>query len=593
MGLSFGNLLGLWALLGIPAVLLIHFLQKERRQVLVSTIFLLGDLQRESRGGIRFERLRNSLPLWLQILAVLLLTWLLVEPRWLRPDSYHQVVVVLDSSASMSPFREEAIEELDRRLSRLSRASARTEWTVVETDQRRGTVYSGEELPALRDALAEWRPRSGSHEVIPVLDEAGSLLRANGSVLFLTNKQREDMPDGIHLLAVGRPLDNCGFTGLRLEESQEGLIWRALVCNYGNSPQSRQWQALFGQEETRAREIHLEPGETVVLSGRFPPDAEEGVLQMSGDAFPLDDRLPLVRPHPKPLTLWVEEHPLLRDFAPAFLRSLPHADPAPASRADLRLATRLPHQNTPSTPGIYFLAESAVPENLARGPVVPENHPLMRDLNWEGLLLQQGEAELEPQEEDVVLLWKGDRPLIVLRQVGSRRWLFCNFDLRYTNAGRLPSFVVLLHRFLEEVRENKPAFEQKNLQTGQRIAAAIHPFGAAGSTGADLLLTFRGLDGQTSDVVRDPFRARALQAPDEPGFWEIRQDEDVFLRAAVHFADPREADFSAVQSAEEGAQMASAIAEKNSTADFLRPLWLLLLGALLLAAWRATGRREE
>ena len=106
--LLFSNPAGFWALLGIPAVLLIHFLQRESRRVRASTLFLLEQLAPESAQGRRFERLRNSAALWLQLLAVLLFAWLLAGPRWLRPDSVQKVVFVLDSSASMSAFSGEA-----------------------------------------------------------------------------------------------------------------------------------------------------------------------------------------------------------------------------------------------------------------------------------------------------------------------------------------------------------------------------------------------------------------------------------------------------------------------------------------------------
>ena len=39
MGLSFGNPLGFIALLGIPTVIAIHFLQRRSKQALVSTLF--------------------------------------------------------------------------------------------------------------------------------------------------------------------------------------------------------------------------------------------------------------------------------------------------------------------------------------------------------------------------------------------------------------------------------------------------------------------------------------------------------------------------------------------------------------------------
>ena len=78
MSLTLANTWGLWALLGLPAVVAIHFLQRRNRRMPATTLFLLEQMRRESRTGNRFERLRTSVPFWLQLLMVLLLTWQLV-----------------------------------------------------------------------------------------------------------------------------------------------------------------------------------------------------------------------------------------------------------------------------------------------------------------------------------------------------------------------------------------------------------------------------------------------------------------------------------------------------------------------------------
>lgn len=593
MGLIFGNPAGLWALLGIPAILLIHFLQKERREVVASTLFLLHNLQRQSKAGIRFKRLRNSLPLWLQILSVLLLTWMLTEPRWLRPDSVHRVAIVLDSSASMSAFREEAVDAVERRAGELSRTSARQEWVAIESDRRRGTLYAGDSRIELRDALAAWRPRSGTHDPLSALSDARALLRGAGSVIFVTDRARDDLPDDVDVIATGTPIENCGFTGLAFQEREDGLVWQVLVHNYGRSVQTRHWQATFEGRPAEPQAIQLAPGQTVSISGPFPPGASDGFLTLEDDAFPLDDQIPLVRPQPKPLALFTEEHPLLADFAPRFLESFPDWQPAAAGiQEDVRLATRTTEQAHPARPGIYFLIEPQPPENFLTAPIVAENHPLVRDLNWQGLLVQSG-TEVELREQDRVLIWQGDRPLIVLREtpapngMGIESRLFCHFDLRYSNAGRLPSFILLLHRFLEDVRSAKPVFEQRNLQTSQIYSIAANPLGD------DLSIRFTSRSGTVTEQSLATHRTALLQAPGEPGLLEITQGDQLLLRAGVYFADSREADFTNASAGETGSKAEAALIEENTVADFLTPIWLLSLTGLLLSTWWLTGQRRN
>src|SRR4051812_17588628 len=96
-----GNTAGLWALVGVPAILAIHFLQQRARVARTSTWFLIERLAPDSARGRTWDRLRTSRNLWLQLIAVLLATWILIEPRWVRSESAQTVVVVFDASASM------------------------------------------------------------------------------------------------------------------------------------------------------------------------------------------------------------------------------------------------------------------------------------------------------------------------------------------------------------------------------------------------------------------------------------------------------------------------------------------------------------
>ncbi len=102
--MTLANPLGLLALIAIPIVIAIHFLQRRAQVIPSSTLFLLEKTQKESASGRKFDRLMNSIPLWLQLLIVLLITWLLVQPRFVKSNSTQRIAIVLDSSASMSVF---------------------------------------------------------------------------------------------------------------------------------------------------------------------------------------------------------------------------------------------------------------------------------------------------------------------------------------------------------------------------------------------------------------------------------------------------------------------------------------------------------
>lgn len=255
--MHFSNPSALYALLAIPVILLIHFLQERSRRVRVSTLFLLEHAAPISIGGARLERLRNSLPLWLQILAALIVTWLLAEPRWTRQDSRQSIAIVLDTSISMSAFQEELEPTLSKALAPWSRAAAKTDWILTQSDTRLPTLYKGTDLSALLTSLKTFSPTQGTHDPTNALLIARSLVKATGTVLFITDHRPPSLPSETGLITLGTPFPNIGFAGLTTSSPVEQAA--------GLPPQNRQpffpqWQPLRAGQHFRAEdEPYAEP----------------------------------------------------------------------------------------------------------------------------------------------------------------------------------------------------------------------------------------------------------------------------------------------------------------------------------------------
>ena len=565
MDLSFANPAGFWALLALPVVLGIHFFQRQSRQVVTSTLFLFDALNPVSAQGRRIERLRHSLPLWLQLAAVVLLALLLAGPRFLRRDSSQRVVVVLDSSVSMGAFHAELGRALPAHLRALTRAAAKTEWHLLETDPSRPTLYAGTELTGLLAALDGWTPHLGTHDFTPALDAARGLAREAGTTIFVTDR-RTEVPGGVEMLAVGHPLDNCGWVGVTVG----GDRWRALVQNHAASVQTRTWHLEADGVAGAETSLTLAPGQIRTLGGAFLAGKNRCALVLRGDDFALDDRLPMVRPEPKRAAMSIQGEPSWDALLRRIAGSVTDADIVDEpTRADVRLVVRPLSSVAPPPQGhaIVFLAAADSSINLAGEPLA-ENHPLTAGLVWNGLLCRQTDP-IPSKEGDEALVWQGDRPLIFLRGGWAERSLYVNFDVRQSNADRLPAFVVLLDRFVESVRAQKVAFERRNAETNQSLEVAGDP------TGPPPVLS-------NADAT--------LRAPFAPGFFEVRQGERTLLEGAAHFADAREADFKAASTFDTLEGKSSRMRARNSRDDFLWPVLALLLGALLLANWAAPGR---
>lgn len=584
MDLILGNPAGLWALLGLPAVLAIHLLQHQVRLYRVSTLFLLGDLPMTGVRGRVIEHIRHSRALWLQLLAVLLLTWLLVQPRWLREDSFQRVVVVLDSSLSMGAFLDRVWPALDPNLHELSRGAALTEYILMESDPTAATLYAGPERTRLRTALATWRPRLGHHDMAPALRVAQGLSGAGGLVMLVSDHLPAEPRPGVATLAVGRTIANCGFAGLRVEGQGSETEWRALVRNYSDSPMRRAWWLEMEGARTESRSVELGPGESRILRGGFPPDADAMTICLEADPFPTDDRLPVVRPMPKRLLVDLTVDATLRPLAQRLVDTLDAADAAPAG---LRPDVAFLSYRAPAVPGLRAnavcfprpLENEGVP---VAGWVTAENHRLLDGLRWHGLLVDQV-APIPLQERDEVLVRRGERPLILIRTGDAGSQLIFTFDPLASNAAQWPAFVLLVHRFVEDIRAAKRAPTSVNVDLRERLRTPVDP------DGPPLFIQGVAQEGESDEEVPVE-RAALLRAPDRPSHFTVRQGDRLWLRGAARFADLREADFSQAASGGGVQEQAREQARLNRRPDRLVLLWLLLLGSLLLWSWWPAGR---
>ena len=246
----FANPLGLLALLGIPAVLAIHYLQRKSISLPVSTLFLLARTQREATSGRRFERLIPSIPLWMQLLGILLLTWLLVEPRFQKENSVQRVAVVYDSSASMAVFQKQAAKALRDQLPDLQGSATAMELTLLPSTPGAERIYSGSSIDELVENLDNSIPTGGLIDPTYALRLARSLVSNEGVVIYLTDTPTEALPYDSRIIAVGKTTPNVGFTGISFEEKQGALTWQAIIRNYGAESTSRSWSLVTREGTT-------------------------------------------------------------------------------------------------------------------------------------------------------------------------------------------------------------------------------------------------------------------------------------------------------------------------------------------------------
>lgn len=579
----FANPWGALALLGLPIVIAIHCLQQKSRILNVSTLFLLERLAPDSREGRRFTWLRRSLPFWLQILCVLILTWLLLEPRWMRADAVQRVVIVLDSSLSMRAFTDDIVARTSPRLHALAALAPRTYWTLLETDSSRPTLYEGLDLTALEHKLRIWSPSLPAHDPSHALELARSLATHDAIVVFITDRPHE-VPSGVDLLAIGEPLENCGLVGSRLLGTGDDLEWQVVVQNYGQKPAHRSWWIELAGQKTGEQSLDLEPGHPKILKGKFPSSLDRLVACLGPDRFALDDRMPIIRPQPKRLTVDLRGDDSTTDLFIRLTQMLPSLAVAPSGQpADLAFITVNPRVPIPDSAhsAIVLLNDPLAKDAFQGGPFVVEDDPLNLDLNWQGLVIQPG-LTLHPGPDDHVLVWKDYIPVVYIRTLAAdHRQLVFNFNFPASNATRLPAFVLLVSRFIEAGRMEKEGPEARNVELAEALTVA------ANARGGPVILH----DSSNAETAMTAHSAMNLRAPSLPGFFSVTQGNEALLTGAAQFADARESDFSTAASVDTLATRRAKLVELHASAEMITPLWLILIGILIVVNWRATSPR--
>ncbi len=579
MKLVFLNIAGAWALLGVPALVLIHCLRVRARELRIPAIFLV-EKREEAAAGSKFSRWRPSPLFWVQLAAVLLLAFLLMAPRVITADTRREVALVVDASVSMRAFHEETLSAAGRLADKLERDVERTHWLLVPTDCGAPPLYVGEDRAAMLRALASYSPSLGAHDFTESLVSARRGLGAGGRVVLLTDHDMPAVPGGAELMAVGRPVVNVGFSGGAFAGSGSHR-WRALVVNHSDAPARRRWWVEYAAEKkTGVNEIVLDPRGSATLEGPAPAPAFTVVIEPDG--FAPDDRLPLVVPVPKPLA-WRSAAPesLARIVLPAFL-GLDDAAPVVAGAvSDLDLVCSKTRDVAKGAAGarILFLDSDGEKTTPSKSPCfAPAAHPLTDGLAW-GLVPSLGGNSFAPRPGDRVLVRSGERALVILGRTGGTEELVFNYDPRVVFAGeKLPAAAVLIRRFTETVRAAKDAPEALN--TDCRA-----PLPVPAGVGAP---TLRDAAGKISPVVS----GSVLRAPAEPGHFAVSRGDSVKITGAAGFADTREADFTAAASTEKLLAPDEAFVRGEVSLDPLTLAGALALLALLLASWRLAASRH-
>jgi hypothetical protein len=592
----FLNPIGLLALAAVPAILAIYYFRRRFQPKTVSAIFLWQVRERVPAAGRRFEKLRSTPTMWLELLAAILLSLAAAGFRpWSAGTTTH-FVAVLDGTISMnarsgeSTARDAAAAVVADRIAQLPRRAA---VTIVVTGSVPRVIAGPGAFPAeAAEKLRSYLPGQARHDAAPSVALAQQMA-GGGRVLFVTNRfEPEAFPDSVEVVSVGRPADNLAITHAGRTQEQIFLTIASFARRPANSKlvvavsaRAADGKAVDANNPNdkilATRTIALDPGATQHFSVEIP--AGTPTLRAALEADPaLDalaaDSVAFLAPPPvrsiavastltdaaaKNLGIWSGEGSNRVD---KWLSILANARAA-ASPAEAHLCVC---EGTPAAaPAWSFCLETPGKERAELiGPFLKDKgHALMQGITLEGLIWS-----FDPRHalSGAPIVSAGNVVLLTEVRDGERRLFRANFDPQRSTLARSPDWPIFLCNLAEARRAALPGPLNTNLSAGE-------------------IFTYRSNE-EARYEIEGPSGKRAMQAKStlqidelpEMGVYKVSRlraqgAPEALAEFAVNLCDPRISDLRSLKSGERP----SAAEQRAVVSEYA---WIdvsLLLAALL------------
>ncbi|MFT5446813.1 MAG: Ca-activated chloride channel family protein [Gammaproteobacteria bacterium] len=510
--MQFAQPLGLLALVSIPVIILLHLLRPRRRTITVSSTALWSEALRERQRGLGLHQLFQNLSLVLLILAALIASLTLAEPRWLTESTeHHDIVIVVDASASMrarapagtrlDQARGVALELIDS-LPQGARA-------LIITSAHKAVLRSGFETNTqlLRRAVKAIQNTDEAGNPHDALALASSLLRSreDGRIYFITDAAFET-PLGmggerVRYRLVGQNVnDKAGNVAItrfdfRTEPGRENRFQVLLsVHNFTDTPVTLPVKVELERRELFNRDVEIAADSTRTLVMPFAGKA----LGRATASIDIDDDLPSDNRAWAVTNVTERTHVLLYTSGNFYLQSVLNALPnveltlAPpedlensldnlereARLNDVVIFDRVP---VPQLPAGNFLLIGTLPPNLpvqAGGTVFNpriqgnSDSALVQGIDLSAVRIDQA-LRIPPQPPSARvqrLFWDTDTELALALLDERTRIVLLAFDIAQSNFAIQAAFPLFISRTLDWLRPQGIDRPRTQIKAGEPYA---------------------------------------------------------------------------------------------------------------------------
>jgi hypothetical protein len=461
--------LGLLGLLALPLVWWLHrhVVRAQRREV--SCLALWVDRELVRHEGAQRQRVPDRVVLALELLAALALCALLAGIDLQGTAAARPTVgFVIDGSASMAGGSEgsQPLQRVRALLAQLARERPGLHVSLVLAAERPELI--GERVmsaSAADRALAALEPRGSTCNLPPALELMSALGVGAQSTWLFSDDPELDHP---RLVRVGAPSSNAGIVHAdwRPGEAPFVVLRRfelAAQVSSGDAslPVSLQLE-VDGARQSAEVQVPREGGQPFALP--VAADARKVVVSLPGDALAFDNRVSLLRPLQRRVSVRAEQvsEPLQRALGQA-LRAIPKLEAASAD-ASAELMVRENPSGAASGPSLVFLTRGPGAAGFAPQPLADPFAALLSGFDGRDLLWFAFARATLPQGARVLL--QSDAQALIWQHGPS---VFVNADLAQSNLLAHATFPIMLANLADELDAARGGLPRSNFRQGERL----------------------------------------------------------------------------------------------------------------------------
>jgi hypothetical protein len=262
----------LWFSLLIPLLVLMYILKQRFEEKEVSSLYLWHQVIMDTEATSPFQKLRNNILFFLQLLILLLAIFALTNPFvWWNNKNYENVVMVIDTSGSMSALgeKETRLEEAKKRAEDMVNSlSSGSRVTLISSSRNSKVEVSGttdkKEVINKIKALEETNS-AGNIEDVYSLVKAISNQYESYKVTYFSDRNIDLKELNGEVVNVAVPRNNVSLDYIAHSRFENGLKVMIRATNHGVEKTTAEI-CLYGEDKLiSVKDVELNAGETKTL----------------------------------------------------------------------------------------------------------------------------------------------------------------------------------------------------------------------------------------------------------------------------------------------------------------------------------------